>query len=1049
MNDKTIINIISKIHFIFISALSFIFLTSSILFIILQNGLYLESISLPNIKAKKLYIKWNEKINLLVEDVNISKKNSSVENKVNYAQINNLIKSFTLFDNCFEQISIKKINYNDIQASLRYTEAEKGFLKASSPDFIFNSSIYVQDGFFTFHIDKYHHYTKDIKINGDLILNNRNLVKLTSSIKVNIHNDIEFDLYSIANDEKLFYKINSLKGIKDIKHTIDLFNFDKRLKYWVYDAIDMSSLYINKVTGYFEYEKMDEAIKNLHIKAVAKDFNYTYHKKIDSIYTKYTNFEFKNGVLYIRPKDTYTYGIGLDDSWLKIDFVKKQEILTLHLLFDGTLNDDMLHVLNTYKIKLPFKQTKGKLDTKLKLVINLQTIDVDAVGKFTTKEAQINYLGLNIDVYDTEVDLNNFDVKVKDMLAKYKDIATADVDLDFNAKDSQGTMDFKFKKITLIDQDISLDQNKLNVSYLISKKQDYINIDKSNWKFLDEKFKINALKVPFNLKKLTAEIPLVKLEADKSAYAQIQGRAILKPLNIDLGISLKHLNLNGLALDQKSADFKLKVNEKLELFTNDEIKFKYDDIQLRADNFWLNIINNRLTLNNLFIDIDNKLNSKFSVLYNLDEEKGFVNLHKINVSNNKIGEIFQHNINSKIDIDKKDNQITLHSDKFNIDYLLFDHGWKLSLYSLDNIYEYSNILQKYKLKDGELTFYKQHSEQAIKFSANINYPYKILVTNDIPLNEYTINGEFGKDDKVSLKINNTVDINIDKNIKINADNVGINIDETLKLLEEHSGTNKDSKINLNLYAKDCFIFFTKGRHAISDNINLQYNNNTLKAQLSHEKGMAWFELKENNKFRLYGNNFGDKFMQNIFASSEFKGGSLEFSMHGHTQNYSGIIYMQDTTVYDYRLLNNVLAFVNTIPSLVTFSLPGYNKNGLHIDNAYMSFKAKDSLYKINNMSMKSKEINIIGKGDVSIKDNSINLDLNLKTDLGSAVSKIPLVGYILLDKDTISASLKVKGKLNDPKVSTTIVKDMAVAPLNIIKRTFLLPYNLITGKNKK
>ena len=58
----------------------------------------------------------------------------------------------------------------------------------------------------------------------------------------------------------------------------------------------------------------------------------------------------------------------LDKSWLKIDFTQKDEILTLHLLFDGKLNKDLLKVLNRYKIKLPFLQRKkGQLLQTLNL----------------------------------------------------------------------------------------------------------------------------------------------------------------------------------------------------------------------------------------------------------------------------------------------------------------------------------------------------------------------------------------------------------------------------------------------------------------------------------------------------------------------------------------------------------------------------------------------------------------------------------------------------------------------------------------------------------
>jgi len=63
MNDKKIINIISTIYFIIVSFLIFIFLTLSVTFIVLQNGLYIDNISTPNLKIKQLYIKWNEKLN--------------------------------------------------------------------------------------------------------------------------------------------------------------------------------------------------------------------------------------------------------------------------------------------------------------------------------------------------------------------------------------------------------------------------------------------------------------------------------------------------------------------------------------------------------------------------------------------------------------------------------------------------------------------------------------------------------------------------------------------------------------------------------------------------------------------------------------------------------------------------------------------------------------------------------------------------------------------------------------------------------------------------
>jgi hypothetical protein len=229
-------------------------------------------------------------------------------------------------------------------------------------------------------------------------------------------------------------------------------------------------------------------------------------------------------------------------------------------------------------------------------------------------------------------------------------------------------------------------------------------------------------------------------------------------------------------------------------------------------------------------------------------------------------------------------------------------------------------------------------------------------------------------------------------------------------------------------------------------MNLQYYKGILTAQLTHANGKAGFKI-DGDKFHLYGNNFNDEFMEKLLSLSKFKGGSLDFSMSGKFDDYIGTFYINNTTIEDYVILNNILAFINTVPSLATFSLPGYSKKGLHIDNAYMKFHAKNHIFDISDIYIGSKEIKILGKGTASVKYDTIDLALNLKTDLGSSLSKVPVVGYIIFDGKNISTTLKITGKLTDPKVKTMIARDIAVAPLNIILRTLTLPYKIAKDIN--
>jgi hypothetical protein len=74
MNDSIIINAISKIQFILVSIFSFIFLVLFISFIVLQKGIYIDSLSFQNVKIEKLYIKWDEKVSFIANEIHIANK---------------------------------------------------------------------------------------------------------------------------------------------------------------------------------------------------------------------------------------------------------------------------------------------------------------------------------------------------------------------------------------------------------------------------------------------------------------------------------------------------------------------------------------------------------------------------------------------------------------------------------------------------------------------------------------------------------------------------------------------------------------------------------------------------------------------------------------------------------------------------------------------------------------------------------------------------------------------------------------------------------------
>jgi len=1024
-------------------------LTLSFIFILLQNGIYIDNISIPNIEVKKLYIKWNEKIDLSIEEAKITtnKKNAPI----NYTNIHKTFKRLALLENWFKKISINKISIDDISANFEYKYGENGFLNVSSPNFSLKSSLFFESNLLNIHIDEFKDLKRKIDIHGNVILNTK-MLELTSIIFVNINNDASFKVFANANKKKLQYTLESLKKISSTKHIFQILNLPSELKYWTQDAIQMSNLSINSIYGWLDYKHLDQAYKNIYVNATANDFFYSYDKQLEPIQTASTELEFKNGILFIRPKQAYSYDFFLDKSWLKIDFTLPQELLTLHLLLKGMVNKDLLKILNRYKIKLPFLQNTGTVDTNLKLVVNLRTIDVSAKGNFYTKKANFDYLGLNIDIFDAYISLDDNDIEINDMLAKYKNIAIAKVNVIFNAKESTGKIKFKIKDFTLKDANLRLNTTKepLRVVYNITPTQDTINFAQSEWIFKEHSVNVDELSIPFNLDKLTANIPITSVKVPNLLSALVSGKVSLRPNKLNLDVDILNYAYNGIELSQSNTPLKITYNGNINIISKENIRFNADDLEFILHKTSVNIIENNIDIKYSSFDIKDILKTKFSGNYNYKNSIGLININSINIKDKSIGDIFSDQDTLSLSIEALDNKLLLKLKELDVDYVHADKTWKLKLNSLSKVSHYSKVFRDYNLTDGDLTIFKKTDSPKINFYSKMKYPYQILTKNNTPIEDYKIKGNIDKNSKnISLNINNSIDVNISSDIKITAKKVGININAILDFLNANS-TNSDKNINknINLNATDSYLYIGNNRHVISDNINLQYFDNILNAQLTHKNGSAGFKL-ENKEFYLYGDKFNDEFMENLFAFSKFKGGNLSFSMSGTTKEYNGIFYIKNTIIMEYKLLNNVLAFVNTIPSLVTFSLPNYDKDGLAVESAYINFHYKDDVLNVSDIYLDSKEIDILGRGNASFKHDTVDLKLNLKTDLGSSLSKVPLVGYILLDKDSISTSLSVKGKLSNPEVRSLIAQEIIIAPLNIIKRTLLLPRYLLRNDKKK
>jgi len=993
--------------------------------------------------VEELYIKWNEKIDVSAEKIVITSRENKNTQQFNLEIITSSLEKLALVSDLFNNLIVEEIRFNDIVASVFYKEnAEDGYINVTSDSFKLESSLYTSHKYIQLHINNLRSLKRDIFLDGDIYVDNSNF-NIYTKTAIKVQKDIDVNFYAAIQENKIIYVINNSKKIKSIKYLVNSFNLPKPAQYWLLDAIKMDYLSIEKANGFIDLAHTDEILKNIEVDATIHNLEYMYNKNLDAIHTKTTQLQFKQGVLYIRPQEAYSYGMFLDKSWLKIDFTPPiEELLTLHLLFnDGMLNKNVLNILNTYHIKLPFLQHKGKIQTKLSIAVGLRNIDVDAKGSFFTQEANFDYLGLNIDVKKAFIELDNYDVSIKNMLASYKNIAKASVDVVYNAKQALGSIQFNLSEVNVADKKIQLSKMPLHVHYNIKPKGDTVNIEKSTW-IVDKKIlAVDPIAMPFNLTTLMMQLPTTLFDIPDTTKGFVSGSIDLKKQIALFDLDLVSLKYKDITLNGSSTQLQVHYNKKLTLSSSHDILFDADGLGIKLSNFSLDMTQDFIQIHKTKVNINDLLFTQLSSNYNLHSDTNAVYLDYLDIIDGNTSLYNKNSINLKVKNSSLSTRVI--SKELNTQFTMKKDSWKFKTKSLDKLAANSSLLQKLKIKKGKLVVEKKSGDKTIYIKTDFDYKYPFLLINNKKINNYKINATV-LNNKIDVDINNKIKVHVDDTIKISLNNCVVDMQELLNIKKnvQLPQTKSKSKTIL-LNAENVALQLTQTRKIISDTISMQLDDNITTLQLKHDKAVAGLKI-EDGMFHLYGSKFNDKFMENLFSLSKFKDGELEFSVKGTFEEFDGAFYIHDTTVIDYKLLNNILAFVNTVPSLVTFSLPDYNKNGLHVQTAYAKFHSINGLFNISDFSVDAKEIDILGKGNADFYKDTIDLTLNLKTDLGSNASKIPLVGYILFDKDVISTSMKITGKLSDPEIHSLLARDIIVAPLNILKRTILLPFKFIS-----
>ncbi len=309
-----------------------------------------------------------------------------------------------------------------------------------------------------------------------------------------------------------------------------------------------------------------------------------------------------------------------------------------------------------------------------------------------------------------------------------------------------------------------------------------------------------------------------------------------------------------------------------------------------------------------------------------------------------------------------------------------------------------------------------------------------------------INGKFYKSN-LTLNLFGKKIIYKSSNDSLNVKNIHIDLNKLITTTKANS-TSKFEKFGI--VGKNSQIKYNSYR-LLTDRYNISIDKDNLVFRGFSGNKTIYLEKNRDN-ISIDAKDINDKILHPLINFNSLKGGKYTLYLDGIINGkIDGEIRIVGGILDKFKTYNNLVAFANTIPALITLSNPGFNDNGYKIREGVVEYSIDKNILRFKSIKIIGESSTIIGAGSINLKTQKIKIDLAVQVarEIGNIISKIPLVGYILVGDDkSMAIGLSITGDLKNPKVDTHTIKNMVELPFSILERLLKTPSNLLKIKSK-
>jgi hypothetical protein len=1030
----------------FIKALTLlIFITLLSCISLLKLGVQLDSIHIGDIRLSKISLIWNEKLELQIDTLTINTSSQESE----FTKIPQALNAVPRLTRLFSLLTINTIAIGDSIASLYVIEGDgrKSSFTLISPDLKINSDLTLKDQILTAVISDFSSRKFGIQASGNIQMNLPQ-GNVTGELRANIADSLPIQLSFTADSDTITFQGKEAGIIKTIKPVVELFGLDQDIEPWITEYLTGSRYTLTSFQGQFPWNAPQLLLRNLKAEIQVEECDYTFAEGFTPIKSDYTDIFLAHGLLTIRPHNAHFNDQGTRDSWLTIDFNDLADIvLTCNITTEATVNAELVRLLAYYNIVLPFQQIEGSTAADLTLVIHLNDGRAEAEGTFAIQDSIAEYNGKHFHVADAQITLQESKVTIANLEINYGNSVTANIAGTIDGKLGTGSLNITLEDVHLTVNGtlLTLKENdpKPTIVYTLTPEAGSFQTSSAAFSLGSEDLLIAPFAGPVSQDDFTAVIPPTLITISSGIEAELSGSLSINQPNANLQGKLLTFDTHELVLDSRNLPFTLAYDGDLAFATGEISNWHQNDTPVTLEPVQFIYNGTTITWQTRQLICGSFFTGGLSGNYNILTQNGDIFLRNLQIQNYNFGDI--HGL-----ITAPSERITVHFPelKTRVEIQKETLTWAASLDDLAILNTRSELLHTFQLKTGSVTISPEGDSNTYVFYGSLSSPRSLLVKNETPVNDLSLRGTIAGD-TLWMTVNEDVNIFYSENhLTAASDSIGYNIPEIITLLQEYEATesadpSKEKRMTFSLDAQNSFLYFAPHNRALADRIHFEYADGKSSTELLHSQGKIVLE-SVNNQFTLEAMKLNDQFMGALLHNSTFQSGQMSMVAHGTFDHFSALAKIENTLLREHTAFNNIMGFLNTVPALITFSMPEYSSKGVQLHSIIAGAEVINGLATFESLEVNSPLFSLTGAGQVDFSKNMIDMDINLTTKARKNIHKIPLIGYIIAGEEKYpSITLEVTGDLTDPEVKNPIFREVATLPFSMLYRTLKLPLNLV------